>query len=103
MSIARSLDEKQTLQAFNFGNDTNLTQCSISELIEIVQQIEVGIMKFLPSDWQNPGIAGLFSYRLLADALHKQRESLASDVNTFLDKIDEISSHLKRGDILVLD
>lgn len=62
---------------------------SVSELIEIALQIDCGMYDCLPEAWRNPGISGLFSFRLLADALWINHAKCSKEVQAFLQKIEE--------------
>lgn len=71
--------------------DKNISQFSIAELIEAALQLDVGMYRLLPNEWQNPGIAGLCAFRILAVELHKHDAELSPEVSAFLDLIDKTS------------
>lgn len=66
----------------------DLTKLSVKELIEIALQIDVGIYGNLPKAWQNPGMAGLCTFRFLADELSAVKSELSAESLKFLETID---------------
>lgn len=69
----------------------SLSKRSVAELIEIALQLDVDMFSHLPKEWQNPGVAGLCAFRLLADELQMQAAVLTPEVTVFLEQIESIS------------
>jgi hypothetical protein len=76
----------EELESKIYGDDLQ-----VKDVIETALQLDVGMYDHLPNEMRNPGIAGLFVYRLLADFLHQHETKLSKYVVSFLKKIDEVS------------
>ena len=69
----------------------DLSKYSVEELIELALQLDCGMYaRDLHPIWQNPGIAGLCAFRLIADAL-KKSAGLQEDVPVFLKEIEKVT------------